>query len=533
MANLSAVQVDVATTSGQIDAQLVTLTQKYLGNSEYVLSGTSTGYIGAQVTPLAPWTNLANRYYPTVATVPQSGANIQTIDQLGGYFTPKNLGVSTYLAQNLIPLVNTTNIVPGQTYIYTDPTKYNKGRGFTKKDQSDVITHIQSLSWLKASNTGTAFDGQVIGGDNYQKFIPYQSSYETTKIDSNGVISVNNDYEFWTGTQRNIWFVTNKFTDQDWLKYYDINNRVSNLLIDIGELYSWQTDVYGNQYALYKQVPAAGRSIYNMQNAYGQLWVKTVDNTIYNATSVLSAVYNKYINTPTIYSQLTANNIKNIDIFFDTLVIDLSGYTIYEKITFDYNASLIEPTDSSFLVLDYHQNVSTRLLSSLSLTGINVNSTASVYYGGNWYDQLNKTITSCLLLSAAVSSSVGPLSSCASQSLIVPVLYQYNINTPATRVRIFPTNDTDYNYFMYGLSATQIGTANANSDNELLTYIEPPLLTYNSDTASYVITFIGYVRQAFKIVNYNTKESVLLGRILVDQDYVPIVNDTGNYLQMV
>ena len=75
MTILSATQVDTSTTSDQINAQLVTLTEKYLGNSEYILSGTNTGYIGAQIAPMAPWANLANKYFPTVATIPQSGSN--------------------------------------------------------------------------------------------------------------------------------------------------------------------------------------------------------------------------------------------------------------------------------------------------------------------------------------------------------------------------------------------------------------------------------------------------------------------------
>ena len=512
---LSATQVDVSVTAQQIDAQLVTLSQKYLGNKEYILSGTNAGYIGAEITPLAPWGNLANRYYPTVATLPQSGDNILTKSQLGGYFTPNNLGASTYLAKNLTPLININQIVPGSTYRYIDPNKFNKGRGLTENDQDNIITHLQDLSWLKASNTGTAFDGQVVGSDTYQKFIPYQSNYETTRLDTNGVTDVNNDYEFWTGKQKNIWLTTNKFTEEDWLRYFDINNRVSKLLINSNkELYSWQTDVYGNQYALYK-LPDSNRSIYNMQNSYGELWVKTANGIVYTATDILSAIYNKHINQPAIYSQLSANNIKNFEVFFDTLVFELSGYTIFEKINFDYTTGNIITTSQDFLTLDYHQNVSSRLLSSASLTHFVVNPTAAVYYGGNWYDEKNKKITSCLLLSAAVTSTI------STSALIVPVLYQYDINNPGHRTRIFPTNNTNYNYFLYSK-----GFSSINLDQELLTYIEPPVLTYNHDTSSYVIDFIGYSNQNFKIMSYNTKLA-LLGKVLVNEIVIPIVTDTN------
>ena len=108
------------TTIEQTNTQLVTLTQKYLGNSEYVLSGTNTGYIGAQSDPLAPFTNLSNRYYPTVATLPQSGDNIKTRAELGGYFTPNNLGASVYLTKNILPLISTDPV--SYTHL-TLPTK--------------------------------------------------------------------------------------------------------------------------------------------------------------------------------------------------------------------------------------------------------------------------------------------------------------------------------------------------------------------------------------------------------------------------
>ena len=510
------------TTIEQTNAQLVTLTQKYLGNKEYVLSGTNTGYVGAQVDALAPYTNLANRYYPTVATLPQSGNNIKTKAEIGGYFTPNSVGASVYLTKNITPLININSIEPGKIYKYIDPAKFNKGRGLTQKDQDNIITHIEDKDWLKASHTDTEFDGQVKNSDTYQKFVPYQSSYETLKTDSNGVINVRDDFEFWTGEKKDIWLNTNKFTEEDWLKYFDLDLRVKNLIITPDkELHSWSTDVFGNQYALYKTVPAVGRTMYNMHNAYGELWVKTVDGTIYPATSALSAIYNKYTNNFSIYTQLSSNSIKNLEVFYDTLVIELSGYTLYEKINFDYEDFVIKSADNNFQALDFHQPVTTRLLSSASLTGINLNSTASILYGDNWYDDLNKKIISCVLLSAAVVTAN------AASGLVIPVLYENNLNNPAKRTRIFPTSNTDYSFYLYGKGASAV-----DPDKELLTYIEPPVITYNKDAATYIVSFIGYVNQDFKIVNSITSANVL-GKVLVNENNIPIVTGDGDPILVV
>jgi len=101
-------------------------------------------------------------------------------------------------------------------------------------------------------------------------------------------------------------------------------------------------------------------------------------------------------------------------------------------------------------------------------------------------------------------------------------LYQYNINTPNTRTRIFPDNNTNFSAFLYAKGASAI-----DPELEHITYIEPPVITYNKDVSSYVISFIGYNWQKFNIISYTTNQNVL-GKILVDGKFVPITTGTGN-----
>lgn len=507
------------TTAADINAQLVTLTQKYLGNKEFVLSGTNAGYIGAEVAPIAPYTNLTNRYYPTVATLPQINSNIVTKGDLGGYFTPNNLGISTYQTKEITSFIDITKVQKDVIYKYIDPSKFNKGRSLTKKDQDDIIKHVENTDWMKGSNTDTAFDGQVKNSDLYQKFIPYQSSIESQKEDTNGVVTVRDDFEYWTGAEKNIWLENNKYTEQDWLKYFDIAKRDQYLLVNTGkELYSWHSDVYGNQYSLYKPV-LQNRTIYAMQNAYGQLWVKTIDGSISQATQSLSSIYAKYAGVPSIYQQLTSNNIKNFEVFFDTLVIQLSSYVLLEKIKVDYTTSEITNTDTRYLNVDLSSTVATRILSSTSLTGVNLTSVAQQYYGGIWYNEPSKKFTVCLLLSAGFAGS-SPAS-----GAVVPVLYEYDINTPALRKRIYPTNDTNYDEYFYNAAASA-------NDFKYLTHIEPPVFTYNYSTNSYFISFIGYTDQNFKIFNYSTGRT-RLGRVIVNENTIPIVTQNNITIQAV
>ena len=109
--------VDTFTTQSQIDSYLNTLSQKYLANNEYILSGTNTGVVSAAVNAIAPYGNLSNRYYPTVANIPDKSTNLKTKAELGGYFVPSNLGVSTYLTKNITYSVDTTQVEIGRAHV--------------------------------------------------------------------------------------------------------------------------------------------------------------------------------------------------------------------------------------------------------------------------------------------------------------------------------------------------------------------------------------------------------------------------------
>jgi hypothetical protein len=490
--------VDSFITEKEINSYLNTLSQKYLTNNEFILSGTNNGIVSAGVTSIAPYANLSNRYYPSVATLPSVESNLKTANQLGGYFVPSNLGASIYLTKNITYSLNISQIKNGLSYHYIDPSKYNKGRGLTQKDQSNIIDHTIDINWVKSTNTSDYFDGNVINADTYQKFIPYQSVYESTKADSNGVINARYDFEFWTGTQKQTWAAVNSATQLNQLGYFDLNARIQNLLYTPDSaLYSWNTDVFGNQYALYKPI-SVPHSLYQDSIATGNLWVKTIDSTIYTGPSALNLVYKNHINNTTIYNQLINNEIVNFEVFFDTLIIQLSNTVLYEKITFDYNTYNISSSLQNFLPLELGTS-STLPISTVGFRngiGLLTNSLsgAQVYYGGNWYDSNAKTITVCTLLSATFYGKANSLIDVQGlSSIIVPVLYKLDLNNPREREKIYPTNNTSPNEFIeYVYPAGKV------------CYMEPPVFCYNEDTNKYSTAFVAFFSggQQLNLINY-------------------------------
>ena len=583
--------VDAFTTSSTINSLEKTLSEKYLGNTQIILSATNTRIVSSTVVPLAPYANLTNRYYPTVATLPNNPANFLTEAQLGGYFLPKNLGISTYLTKNITYSLDTSQLSAGYTYRYINPAIFNKGRGLTKTDQDNIINHISNPDWMKSNHVTYDYDGNLINTESFQKFIPYQSKYETTKNDSNGIVTAQNNFEFWTGPQKNVWLENNVDSKLDKEKYFNLEGQIEDLVITPGfDLYSWHTDIYGTQYGLYKREilsagyynspitktatlstfnPGIGKiyrfyngdykkdgridtdelnriielysnrvddirygfyhtdpttidgfapgpgvidyfhdadinkdgqidllelaeatelynstgsteSLYQKQFLPGVLWVKTLNNNTATASASLSAVYQKYINNSTIYRELSSNLFSTFEVFFDTLVIETPSAVLYEKIYLDYDTYQIKTSTTNYLPIDLGLTNNTAVITD-TLTGGVVSPVVNTYYGGNWYDSNSKTVTICTLLSGTLSAS-------GVSGLIVPVLYQFNINNTTNRKRVYPTDTTDFSQYLR---------------NAPYSYIESPVFTFNKDTNTYIVTHIAYgSSQKVDIINY-------------------------------
>lgn len=583
--------VDAFTTIDTINSLEKTLSEKYLGTTQIVLSATSGRPVSAAVVPLAPYGNLANRYYPTVATYPNNPANFLTEAELGGYFLPKGLGISTYVTKDITYSLDTTQLSAGYTYRYLNPAIFNKGRGLTKTDQSNIVTHITSPDWMKSNHVTYDYDGNLINSDTFQKFIPYQSTYETTKNDSNGVVTAKDNFEFWNGPKKDKWLENNTANKLDKEKYFNLQGQIEDLVLTPDfDLYAWQTDIYGTQYGLYKRTilsagyyksnlikavnlsgftPGIGKiyryhsadynkdgridrqeldrvtelydysigatrygfyhtdpttidgfapgpgtidyfhdadtdhdgsislsdllnvvqlynsigsteSLYQKQFLPGALWVKTLDNNTAMASASLSAVFVKYSNNSTIYRELSSNLISTFEVFFDTLVIETPSSVLYEKIYLDYDTYQIKTSTTSYLPVNLGITSNAAIITD-SLTGGIISSTVETLYGGNWYDTNSKTITICTLLSGTLSAS-------GVSGLIVPALYQININDAVNRKRIYPTDTTDFSQYLR---------------SSPYTYIEPPVFTFNKDTNTYIVTFIAYGNsQKVNIINH-------------------------------
>jgi len=214
---------------------------------------------GSVITPVEPHSNLMNLNYPTVATV-NSPKNLVSEKQFGGYLTPINLGVSYYrgkgynisIDQNKLTFFNDASA----ERLFLDPNKYGgRNRGFSKKDQLAPIT-INSIDnrWFVDSFNARERAGMIIKTKENQKMTPYQSSYEINNKNYYGLSRQDDQIDFWTNTNPSVWNDVKNYplTLRKEIEANIYELRKQGLLINKGNMIQWKTDLYGNEYGLFK-----------------------------------------------------------------------------------------------------------------------------------------------------------------------------------------------------------------------------------------------------------------------------------------
>ena len=366
-----------------------------------------------------PWNHITNRFNPTVAHAPTL-ESIYTQKDTGGYFLPSGLGLSLYNSKDYTYTMNPSSVA--LSGIFEDSTKHIAGRGLTKQNNLSPYTNVKEDStWLKDS----LLTGKLAGNINrklikkYQKFIPYQPSSETNTKKYTGVLTPESNLVPWGGSQDKVWtdennkptsiageYNTNLWAESEFLKNTE------------KRIYNWVTDIYGNQYALYKDIKNI--SLYEQKFVPGTIWVRKNSQKIQPASMALKDVFDSYKNL-SLHTELTGNGVLKIDIFFDTLYIETTGAVFFEKLLYDYtNDNIYSFVDSSH-VLSLYTPVQPSLIREYNNTITVGTSTAQV--GETWFLPEQKIV----ILSICELSGTN----------ILPTLYEVDL-AKETLVRTFP-----------------------------------------------------------------------------------------------
>jgi hypothetical protein len=401
---------------------------------------------GELVGAIYPYANLTNRHFPTIATVPHLG-ELYSREDSGGYFVPQRLGASTFLSkQNENTLGNDT--LPNQanrglSAVYQELNDFNIDSGLTKRDQaSPVTTDIVDSSWMKSAITEGEKSGFVADTTRHQEFIPYQTKYETRNINDIGIVRQGDSYDPWVGDEDEVWADPTNWPPS-FKGQYDIEGWYDQFPTDKTQ-WEWKCDIFGNEYALFKEL-SAGQTMYNKKQLTGDMWFRGTDNRVRPASAALSGFFFDFASissTPLVSSEYYA--IKNIDLFYDTLMVETENWVLFNKIDYDYSTGEVD-----FDVNNIHY--------------INLKATGRAdKFGGIWLFDDDKSVT----ISVLASSDDGQ---------IFPQLQRLDLDT----------NKLKYIYNEVNSTTSQLSTLD-------ITSFEEPVFTYNSDTQNYNMAFISH-----------------------------------------
>lgn len=344
----------------------ININTKYIGNDLYTLSVSSIPSVVIQAN--APYLNLNNTHFANIAVYPNTLKFINK-SKVGGYLLPHKIGVPYYLGHGFTNKINKSKINDIANKLFLNPEIYTSNRGLTEKDQISPYetTHVDN-AWIRESNTASKKSGLIVGAINYQKFVPYQSSYETLKTNIYGVSRQDDVFEFWSGYNSNIWNDEKSYPLNYKKEGYRVAERAEKLLVTEKISSDWATDIYGNNYIILKNNIS---KISSLRESVGELWVRDINNIINPGNISLEPIYNAYANLTNHYQELIQNKIISINIFEDNMILRTNYGVSINKFSYD-------------LINNVYSNNS--ILQSF------VNLAPGTIYGGYWYDEASKLI---------------------------------------------------------------------------------------------------------------------------------------------
>jgi hypothetical protein len=313
------------------------LTNAYLGETQYQISGSS---IVAVTAPTNPTNNVLNRYFPTIATIPLVDT-LYTVDEIGGYNIPKNLGLSLYYGKNR-KLTTDSKTPNASRPIFPNEQMYSNGIAFTKMYQSRPIVINSNLNWMDIKYYTKTSRGIVGSSKMYQEMIPYKTQYEQDVRDDIGMSRIEENLDPWTGTldaspDKSSGLVS------DFRLIYNLRELNQNVGIS-GHEFSWSSDIYGNNFALYKQTKPDTEYEYKNQSD-GTIYVRLTNKTTVLFTSLFSGA--RWDDTKTwddtgywpsygVFSDFEMDKLKDMKVYYNTMVVvGASGSAAVQDISID------------------------------------------------------------------------------------------------------------------------------------------------------------------------------------------------------
>lgn len=183
------------------------------------------------------WRNIFNRTGPQYNT--QYTNKLKSKQQIGNLFLPQNMGVLTYYSHKPA-LQDISDELDGK--VVPDPYKINT---------TGLLKHSENVEWVKASTANDGLAGDIVDANKLARFYSYRSYEDSNLMSGYGLSRTYDPVGFFTGDKNEVWANADVF-EKEAANIYDIDGRQETLLTGHNTVTSWVSDIYGNQYSLYK-----------------------------------------------------------------------------------------------------------------------------------------------------------------------------------------------------------------------------------------------------------------------------------------
>lgn len=198
------------------------LIKKYIGcDFYYITTGSTITDVTSSILFKAdnPSGNLLNRHFPTTATIEEE-SDLQSCRRIGLFFTPEKNSILYYSVPDKKYKIDESKLEANKLYIFPDPDRYGNTIGLSRVfDTEYPLIHIADYTRSVKNESCVSVEGDINSNPFSQDFYAYFSKNQLHN---------------------------NLTTNEEGLKTN------FSKLYDLGVLVKWGTDIYGNQYGLFK-----------------------------------------------------------------------------------------------------------------------------------------------------------------------------------------------------------------------------------------------------------------------------------------
>ena len=275
-----------------------------------------------EVSAFTPYKNLLSREVATIATYPVFTNLKESTER---YFTPTSLGMPVFVGVD----------------IHTQLKSLSHNSFVTLSGNlggDDCLFEVtgEDSSWLKEPLASQAAAGNIHKSvyKEHQSFIPYKSTQEVLRSNNIGIASNTFRQSPWDDFRNAEKWSDDSFKFDNKIGLVDTNVWLESKIFKINGLlqYKLESDIYGNQYALYK----SGDN-FNIKS-FGELWVRKESGYIESSFTSLSGVFK---NKSTQVQSELYEKLQNISVHINTAVFETENYISFDLLQYNYNTSII------------------------------------------------------------------------------------------------------------------------------------------------------------------------------------------------